>query len=92
MTDSEKREGARRFYQKWVGRGEEDKDDRSYWLDILQRVLGAANATDRVDFQKSVVVNGNSKRIDGYIRETSVHSLHRRASESSECPPLSSEL
>ena len=31
MTDSEKREGARRFYQKWVGRGEEDKDDRSYW-------------------------------------------------------------
>ena len=26
MTDSEKREGARRFYQKWVGRGEEDKD------------------------------------------------------------------
>ncbi len=72
MTDSEKREGARRFYQKWVGRGEEDKDDRSYWLDILQRVLGAADATDRVDFQKSVVVNGNSKRIDGYIRETSV--------------------
>ena len=45
MTDSEKREGARRFYQKWVGRGEEDKDDRSYWLDILQRVLGAADAT-----------------------------------------------
>lgn len=31
MTDSEKREGARCFYQKWVGRGEEDKDDRSYW-------------------------------------------------------------
>ena len=72
MTDSEKREQARQFYQKWVNRGEEDKDDRSYWLDILQRVMGVLDATDRVDFQKRVIVNGNSKRIDAYIPETNV--------------------
>lgn len=40
MTEAEKREAARQFYQKWAGRGREDEDDRSYWLDIFQRVLG----------------------------------------------------
>lgn len=47
MTDSEKREQARQFYQKWGNRGEEDKDVRSSWLDILQRVMGVLDATDR---------------------------------------------
>lgn len=35
MTDAEKREAARQFYQKWHDRGREDEDNRSYWLDIL---------------------------------------------------------
>ena len=70
MTDAEKREAARQFYQKWVGKGQENKDDRSYWLDILQRIMGADNATDRIDFQKTVIVDGNTKRIDAYIPET----------------------
>lgn len=72
MTDSEKREAARQFYQKWVGKGREDEDDRSYWLDILQRILGAADATDRIEFQKKVIVDGNTKRIDAYIPEAKV--------------------
>lgn len=72
MTDAEIREASRRFYQKWTGKGREDEDDRSYWLDILQRVLGAEDATDRVEFQKKVVIDGNTKRIDAYIPETKV--------------------
>lgn len=72
MTDAERREAARQFYNKWAGRGREDEDDRSYWLDILERILGVENATDHIDFQKKVVVDGNTKRIDAYVPETGV--------------------
>lgn len=72
MTDAEKREAARQFYYKWKGQGREDEDDRSYWLDILQRIMGADDATDRVEFQKKVIVGSNTKRIDAYIPETKI--------------------
>lgn len=72
MTDAERREASRQFYNKWVGRGREDEDDRSYWLDILDRVLGIENATDRIEFQKKVIIDGNTKKIDAYIPETRV--------------------
>ena len=72
MTDTERREAARQFYHKWLGKGKEDEDDRSYWLDILQRILGADDATDRCEFQKKVIVDGNTKKIDAYIPETKV--------------------
>ncbi len=72
MTDAEKREAARQFYNKWVNRGKEDEDDRSYWIDFLQKILGADDVTDRIEFQKKVVADGNTKRIDAYIPETRV--------------------
>lgn len=72
MTDAERREASRQFYNKWVGRGKEDEDDRSYWLDILDRILGVENVTDHIEFQKKVIVEGNTKRIDAYIPETKV--------------------
>ncbi len=70
MTDADRREAARQFIIKWSGKGREDEDDRSYWLDILQRIMGADDATDRVEFQKKVIVDGHTKRIDAYIPET----------------------
>ena len=36
MTDAQQREAARQFYYKWNGKGKEDEDARSYWIDILQ--------------------------------------------------------
>lgn len=73
MTDAERREAARQFYQKWANRGREDEDDRSYWIDFLQDVMGVDHVTDRIDFQKKVVgPDGNTKRIDAYIPETRV--------------------
>ena len=73
MTDVQQREAARQFFYKWNGRGKEDEDARSYWIDILQNILGAERVTDRVDFEKKVVgPDGNVKRIDAYIPETHV--------------------
>ena len=73
MTDAQQREAARRYYEKWHGKGREDEDARSYWIDILQNILGVDHVTDRVDFEKKVVgPDGNTKRIDVYIPETRV--------------------
>lgn len=74
MTDAERREAARKFYNKWVGRGKEDEDDRSYWIDFLQDVMGVEHVTDRIEFQKKVMnAKGSlSNRIDAYIPETRV--------------------
>ena len=76
MTDAEKREAARQFHNKWVGKGKEDEDDRSYWIDFLQDVMGVDHVTDRIEFQKKVVgPDGNTKRIDAYIPEKMDYSI-----------------
>ena len=72
MTYEDKKEAARQFIMKWQGKGKEDEDDRSYWLDILQRILGMENATDNVEFQKKVLVEGHIKRIDVYLPDTKI--------------------
>ena len=72
MTDSEQREAARQFVNRWAGHGKEDEHGRSYWIELLTKVLGMDNATERIDFEKKVVIDGNTKRIDVYIPETRV--------------------
>ncbi|MBR0378567.1 MAG: class I SAM-dependent DNA methyltransferase [Lachnospiraceae bacterium] len=73
MTDAQQREAARQFFYKWNGKGKEDEDARSYWIDIIQNILGVENVTDRVEFEKKVVGgDGNTKRIDVYVPETHV--------------------
>ena len=39
---------------------------------ILVNSMGMKNPTERVSFEKKVVVDGNTKRIDVYIPETHV--------------------
>ena len=72
MTDAEQREAARQFVNRWMGKGKEDEDGRSYWIDLLTNVLGMDNVTERLNFEKKVVIDGNTKRIDVYIPETRV--------------------
>lgn len=73
MTLAEQREAARQFYNKWNGKGREDEDARSYWIEILQNILGMDRVTDRMEFEKKVIgADGNTKRIDAYIPETHV--------------------
>jgi hypothetical protein len=72
VNDVEQREAARQFYYKWKDKGREDEDARSYWIDILQNILGLDHVTDRVDFEKKVLDAGSTRRIDVYIPETRV--------------------
>ena len=72
MTKAELSESIRQFVMKWENRGKEDEDDRSFWIDLFQRVLDVGDATDKIDFQKRVVVNNTTKKIDLYIPDTKV--------------------
>ncbi|MBR5391071.1 MAG: class I SAM-dependent DNA methyltransferase [Clostridia bacterium] len=72
MTRQEKRTAIKEFVEKWRGRGREDEDDRSFWLDLLFRVLGVSSATDHMTFQNKVVVESKTKSIDAYLPETKV--------------------
>lgn len=70
MTDAERREATRQFINKWNGKGNEDQESQLYWIDFLTSVVGMENVTDRVSFEKKVIVDGHSKKIDAYIPET----------------------
>ena len=70
MTDATRREAARQFVNKWKGKGNEDQDSQLYWIDFLSGIVGMENVTDRVNFEKKVIVDGHSKKIDVYIPET----------------------
>ena len=73
MTDAQQREAARQFFYRWKGKGKEDEDARSYWIELLTEILGMDNVTKRVEFEKKVIGgDGNTKRIDVYIPETHV--------------------
>lgn len=72
LTVQEQKEAARLFYQRWANKGQEDKDDRSFWLDLIEHVLGVEYPTEHFDFQKRVTIDGTKKKIDAYIPETKV--------------------
>lgn len=72
MTDAQAREAARQFFYRWKGKGKEDEDARSYWIEILQDIFGMERATERLEFEKKVAGDRSMKRIDVYIPETHV--------------------
>ena len=74
MTDAERREAVRQFIRKWSdpNKGNENQHARSYWIEVFKNILGAEDVTDRLDFEKNVIVDGHTKHIDAYIPETHV--------------------
>ena len=52
MTDTEQREAVRQFVNRWMGKGKEDEDGRSYWIDLLSNVIGMDNVIERLNFEK----------------------------------------
>lgn len=73
MTDAQQREAARQFFYRWNGKGREDEDAGSYWIELLTNIIGMENVTEKVEFEKKLIGDdGNTKRIDVYIPETRV--------------------
>jgi len=77
MTDSQQREAARQFANKWMNGGDEKQDCHAFWIQLLQDVLGVANVTEYIQFEKPVkLIEADGKihtrYIDGYIPEVKV--------------------
>ena len=70
MTDIDNREHAvREFAAEWKDKGDEKQHSQKFWIDLLEKVVGAVNATKVIDFEERVKI-GSTKYIDGYIAET----------------------
>ena len=89
MTLQEQKEAARQFYYKWQNKGKEDEDDQSFWIDIFQKLFGVENATDKLNFQKKVLVNGSTKRIDAYVIDKNIPLLNLINPTQNQIPCLS---
>ncbi|MBO4396450.1 MAG: class I SAM-dependent DNA methyltransferase [Eubacterium sp.] len=72
MTDAAQREAANAFYNNWNGVGYEKGDTQRYWIALLSDVLGMEDVTGRIEFEKEVRVDGQTKFIDAYLPRTRV--------------------
>ena len=71
MNDTEQRKAAKEFAALWKGRGDEKQETQQFWSDLLHRVYGITDFSQRVKFEKKVPLLHTSF-IDVYIPETKV--------------------
>ena len=72
MTDKEQKKAAKEFAAYWKDKGSEKSDTQTYWNQLLTDVFGAEKLTGLVKYEKPVIVDGNQKYIDVYIRHDNV--------------------
>ncbi|MBQ2547200.1 MAG: methylase, partial [Clostridia bacterium] len=73
MTDTQRREAARKFYYKWKepDKGQEKIDCHPFWIEIFQNILGVEDVTERIEFEKPIGSGtGSTNWIDVYVKET----------------------
>ena len=71
MNEVEQRKAAKEFAALWKGRGDEKQETQQFWSDLLHRVYGITDFSQRVKFEKKVPLLHTSF-IDVYIPETKV--------------------
>ena len=59
---------ATEFKNKWTGRGDEKSDTQTFWNELIGKVLDGPNV--EIDYEKRVVIDGQTKFIDGYLPDT----------------------
>lgn len=72
MAEAEQRAAATKFYNDWHGIGDEKSDCQRFWIEFCGNVLGIENVTQKLAFEKRVIIDGQTKFIDVYIPETRV--------------------
>ena len=71
MTDMEQRTAAREFTAYWQNRGDEKQETQTFWLTLLQKVLGVEDADKLIAFEVPVKL-GHVSFIDAFIAENRV--------------------
>ena len=59
------------FVKKWSGKGNEKQETQQFWNDIIFGVLNAPQDT-KIEYEKPVKINGQTKFIDAYLPQTKV--------------------
>ena len=72
MTEKEQKSAANAFAEYWQDKGDEKQETARFWIELLSKVLGVADPTKFIEFEKPVMVEKNQKYIDGYIPSTKV--------------------
>jgi hypothetical protein len=69
---NERKKNAQKFVGEWRGRGKELEEDRTFWNQFLQEVLGIERVHHEIEYQKPVKVKKSTKRLDAYIASSKV--------------------
>ncbi len=69
---SEIRNAAKAFVNKWTGKGKERQDDKTFWEDLLEDVFGVSKSRNEIEVQRPVKFNGTTKAIDVYVKVSKV--------------------
>lgn len=72
MAVISQKEAAKRFAKRWEGRGAEQRDDRSFWLQLLMDVFRVDDPFAVIEFQKPVKMESSTRFIDAFMPTTRV--------------------
>ena len=69
MNQVEQRKAARSFVERWqAAEGSEDREARSFWIELCQNVLSIANPTTVLDFERKV----KGRKIDVFFEDVGI--------------------
>ena len=71
MTERDHKKAAKEFAAYWKDKGYEKGESQPFWIELLSKVYGVADATHYIQFEDQVHLDHTSF-IDGYIPETKV--------------------
>lgn len=69
---SEIKNAAKEFVNKWIGKGKERQDDKTFWEDLLEDVFGLPKSRNEIEVQRPVKFDGTTKAIDVYVKTSKV--------------------
>ncbi|WP_283171705.1 DNA methyltransferase [Curtanaerobium respiraculi] len=69
MTPNEQKTAAKKFVERWqAAEGNEQRESNSFWIELCSQVLGIANPTQQLDFERKV----KGRRIDVFYEDRSI--------------------
>ena len=72
LTEKEQKKAAKEFAEYWKDKGYEKGQSQTFWIELLQKVLGVEEPTHYISFEDQVHIDKSTGFIDGYIESTKV--------------------
>ena len=72
LTEKEQKKAAKEFAEYWKDKGYEKGQSQTFWIELLQKVLGVEDPTHYISFEDQVHIDKSTGFIDGYIESTKV--------------------